>query len=269
MSTPSLDDQRDPFYVGYLPAPRKHRGAMMLVIVLVMVWVCFASLLFVLAQRSPGEAVWDISNERTWTGLLIEDPYPMLVTSHDTLLVVSMGKQGAHDQLASYFNSQVTISGYELQREGRRMIELSPGSIRPVLLEDQASIARPELEIIDESPHTFVGEIIDGKCYLGAMKPGDGYAHRSCAVLCLSGGLPPMFAPQHTRGTQVLPLILYDNAAHIPEDLHVFVACPVEFEARAARIGSVPVLVVETGSIRASEEIRARGRGLLIETAGG
>lgn len=269
MSTPNLDEQRDPFYVGYLPAPRKHRGAMMLVIILVMVWACFASLLFVLAQRSPGEAVWDISNERTWTGLLIEDPYPMLVTADDTLLVVSMGKLGAHNQLASFFSTQVTITGYELQREGRRMIELSPGSIRPVLIADQTPITRPELEIIDESAHTYIGEIIDGKCYLGAMKPGDGFAHRACAVLCLTGGLPPMFAPQHTRGAQALPLILYDNAAHIPEDLHAFVACPVEFEARAARIGSVPVLVVETGSIRATEEFRARGRGLLIETAGG
>jgi hypothetical protein len=39
---------------------------------------------------------------------------------------------------------------------------------------------------------TLAGEIVDSKCYLGAMKPGDGKGHKACAVLCISGGIPPM-----------------------------------------------------------------------------
>lgn len=255
MTPLSYEDRQDPFYVGYKPTPPRHRSTMIFVIILVMSWVCFASLLFVLAERDPGEAVWSISNEQTWTGLLIEHPYPMLVTPNKTLLVVSMGKRGAHDQLTGFFNTQVSISGYELQRDGRRMIELSPSSIRPILLAEQTLIPTPELEIIDNEPHTFVGEMIDGKCYLGAMKPGDGFAHRACAVLCLKGGLPPMFAPDRPVPDASLPLILYDGAAHIPEDLHAFVGCRVEFEARSAQIGTLPVIVVETGSIRATETL--------------
>ena len=36
------------------------------------------------------------------------------------------------------------------------------------------------------------GEIVDSKCYLGVMNPGEGTVHRDCAARCLSGGLPPM-----------------------------------------------------------------------------
>ncbi len=38
--------------------------------------------------------------------------------------------------------------------------------------------------------HTLVGEIVDTKCYLGAMKPGRGKPHRGCASLCIRGGIP-------------------------------------------------------------------------------
>jgi hypothetical protein len=38
----------------------------------------------------------------------------------------------------------------------------------------------------------LVGEICDGKCWTGAMRPGAGIAHRACAGLCLTGGLPPV-----------------------------------------------------------------------------
>jgi len=39
---------------------------------------------------------------------------------------------------------------------------------------------------------TFTGEIIDPKCYFGVMKPGEGKIHKSCAIRCISGGIPPI-----------------------------------------------------------------------------
>ena len=36
------------------------------------------------------------------------------------------------------------------------------------------------------------GEIIDPKCYFGAMNPGYGKVHLSCAVRCISGGIMPL-----------------------------------------------------------------------------
>jgi len=39
---------------------------------------------------------------------------------------------------------------------------------------------------------TFEGEILDPKCYFGVMKPGEGKIHKSCAIRCISGGIPPI-----------------------------------------------------------------------------
>ena len=257
----------DPFYVGYLPTPPRHRAVMIMAIILIAIWGLLTSLLLVLAQRSPGEAVWDISNEKTWSGLLTDDPYPILITQTDTLLVVNMGKTGAHEQLEPFFGTQITLSGYELQREGRRMIELSPDGIKP----SSAPIAvdLPMLEVLDDQPTLHTGEIIDGKCFLGAMKPGDGFAHRSCAILCLKGGLPPMFAPDGLKEGQEFPLVILDGKAILPEDLHRFVACRVELQAHRAQFGSIPLLLIVPESIRVLEHTHQRSRGLLIETAGG
>jgi hypothetical protein len=37
------------------------------------------------------------------------------------------------------------------------------------------------------------GEIVDTKCYLGVMTPGEDKVHRGCAVRCISRGVPPAF----------------------------------------------------------------------------
>ena len=46
---------------------------------------------------------------------------------------------------------------------------------------------RAEVEKISVS-----GEIVDPKC-LGVMKPGEGKTHRSGAIRCISGAIPPVF----------------------------------------------------------------------------
>jgi len=38
---------------------------------------------------------------------------------------------------------------------------------------------------------TLVGEIVDSKCFLGVMNPGQLTTHRACAIRCISGGVRP------------------------------------------------------------------------------
>ncbi|MDE0594963.1 MAG: hypothetical protein OSB65_06930 [Roseibacillus sp.] len=37
---------------------------------------------------------------------------------------------------------------------------------------------------------TLKGEIMNAKCYLGGMNPGNLKAHRACAIHCIQGGIP-------------------------------------------------------------------------------
>lgn len=257
-NTPPTTAQ-DPFYVGYLPAPEPHRRSVRLAIILVAVWFVFCAFILVLSARTPGTATWNTSNEMSWTGLLLEEPYPTLITDDDTLLVVSMGKSGAHDQLAGAFGKHITLRGYELQRQGRRMIELVSDSIEPA----SGTHTPATLNLLDEQPSEFVGEIIDGKCYLGAMKPGDGFAHRACAVLCLRGGLPPMFA-ESGQSQGRLPLLIIDGKAQIPSEQYHLVATRVRLMARRATLGQLPVLVVDSRSIEQADGFLGMPKSIIV-----
>ena len=36
---------------------------------------------------------------------------------------------------------------------------------------------------------TLTGEIVDSKCFLGVMNPGNLKPHKACAIRCISGGI--------------------------------------------------------------------------------
>ena len=81
------------------------------------------------------------------------------------------------------------VRGQALRRQGQRAISLvdDEGAIE-ALAEAAAMVATAPSD-----QATFVGEIIDPKCWLGAMRPGSGLVHRACASLCIRGGIPPCF----------------------------------------------------------------------------
>ncbi|MCB1158410.1 MAG: hypothetical protein H7A25_15285 [Leptospiraceae bacterium] len=46
----------------------------------------------------------------------------------------------------------------------------------------------------------FTGEIVDSKCALGAMSPGEGKSHRICAIQCIKNGIPPLLKVKNRTG---------------------------------------------------------------------
>jgi hypothetical protein len=199
-------DPRDDFYVGYLPLPMAQRRFLRVLIPsLLWTFVLFGGLLAV-AQRDPGAATWDTGRPVTRTGTLLARPYPMLLADSQTgndpepIFLVEIGKRGAQTRAAPFAERRVTIRGWPLQRDGRRILELTPDENA---IEDLAPAAdSPQYSAA--TPAQLEGEIVDYKCYLGAMKPGDGKTHRSCAELCISGGIPPVLVVQREGGRRYL-----------------------------------------------------------------
>ncbi len=60
----------------------------------------------------------------------------------------------------------------------------------------------------------ITGEIIDPKCYFGAMNPGHGTPHLSCAVRCISGGIMPM-VKYSISGKENYAILLGENGEPI------------------------------------------------------
>jgi hypothetical protein len=64
------------------------------------------------------------------------------------------------------------------------------------------------------------------------MKPGDGKTHKACAVLCIRGGIPPIFASPLTDGSLRYYVILDRDGRPLSgeslEAILPFVADPVQ-----------------------------------------
>jgi len=231
MADHKAPQQIDEFYVGYLQMPDGHRRFISSFVIAMLVWSIGICLIIVITMRDPGYAKWNTGSMQSWTGTLIEQPYPMLIPDSNepsALLVVSMGKRGAHERLSPHYGKHVTLRGYELNRDGRHLIELSPETNAIEAKQSPPRVFDEQLEHIEHA--LLTGEIVDGKCYLGAMKPGDGAGHQACATLCIRGGLPPMFVADTPEGDYLYYLLTIDGSTQLPERIFSMIGRQVKLE---------------------------------------
>ncbi|MEN0020427.1 MAG: hypothetical protein AAF747_06055 [Planctomycetota bacterium] len=197
------------FYVGYLPLPWRHSRALRIIIPAVLwVLVLASSLLSFLRADSSGSGVWDTVEVREWSGLLYAEPYPMLLTETADgpafVPIVSMLKLGGQAFINGREGKAVTVSGYEIRRDARTTITID-GADSIVVSDSEPPLAPVRQDL---GPITVTGEIVDYKCYLGAMKPGEGRTHRACAILCIRGGIPPVLVAPDGEGGRSYYLIV-------------------------------------------------------------
>lgn len=232
-------------YVNYLPTPPRHRR-LLRVIVPGMLWLgCVAMFLWARTQQDPGPAVWDDGAARWFEGTIVARPYPMLITERGAVLLVESGKVGSRD-VGAWAGRRCRVSGWLLARDGRRMIELEsgPGAVEAL---------GPAGELPAERDLGMVllrGEIVDAKCYLGAMKPGTGRPHKECATLCVTGGIPPVFVGRSADGSPVHALLSGPDGGPIDAALLPLVADLVDVRGRASDLGGLMVLRIGPGDVR-------------------
>jgi len=238
---------RGEFYVGYLPMPARHHRAVRVIVGAAFLLLMIAGVVMAASQRDPGEAVWDTASEREFTGLVLANPYPMLETDKGTYLVVESGKVGSQRRLGPFDRRRVTLRGYLLERDGRRMIELAP---REGAVESSGGGGASDTTLFAGPEATFTGEILDSKCYLGAMKPGDGKGHKACATLCIDGGIPPMLYTRHADGSPAYYVLAQHPGDPVGEYVRPYIGEPVR--VRGMPLDSdrgVSLLLIEAGSI--------------------
>jgi hypothetical protein len=150
--------------------------------------------------------------------------------------------------------SSVRVSGTILHREGRWMLELADGEkgMSRLTREEEQNLpplAWPSKAVLEE-PVTLKGEIIDPKCYLGAMKPGGGKTHKGCAMLCISGGVPPMLVTRDANKNETFYLLVaYDGG--VANDLVLpFVGDAVEVAGQLERHDDLLVLRIGKDGVR-------------------
>ena len=148
------------------------------------------------SQERFDSGVFEFGNPRALAGRIEADPYPVLAMTvpgasiHSRLILVGSGKSGAEGEVQSLEGKDTELDGTLIYRDDMTMAEIVPSSAT-----SSGADAEPTLggsTVVSLGFHTLQGEIIDLKCYLGVMKPGRGKPHRSCAVNCIRGGIPPV-----------------------------------------------------------------------------
>ncbi len=247
MPEPTANPESPEFYVGYLPVPRRLRHHLRVGVPVVLWVVCAIAILRAWTQDDPGPAVWDTAASRTFSGTVHALPYPMLVAEGRTLPMVEVGKHGGGARAASFDGRRVQVTGWLLSRDGIEMIELDPAQTA-IMSTDGVPITAP----IYARPQrvTLRGQIVDAKCYLGAMKPGDGKTHKACATLCIKGGIPPMLVTFDGTGRRRCLIMCAKDGGPLSPEAHRFIADPIEVTGDLVESHGISLLRVDPKDIR-------------------
>ncbi|MEW6273311.1 MAG: hypothetical protein AB1689_28875 [Thermodesulfobacteriota bacterium] len=248
----------DDFYVGYAPVTPVRVARRVRAAVAALALVALASPLVLLAgQASFAPAAFEFGVTRSYRGTLHARPVPHLLLErpgrplHGTasvsqVLLVAPGKHGAEPDAAAFDGRAVELDGTLIYRDGRTMLELVQGSIRP--LDNVEPLRAPPTR--DLGTQRLRGEIVDAKCHLGVMRPGEGKPHRGCAARCLAGGVPAALRAVADDGGASFLVLLGADGRTINHALLDRVAEPVEVTGRVERRGDLLFLYAEPDAVR-------------------
>jgi len=246
------------FYVGYLPkAPTALAHFVRKVVIALGLIAITAALVLVVGQMPFANSAFEYGKLRSFEGVVEARPFPTLLVArpgdvgqhekYSRYLLVAPGKHGADDLVASFDGKQVRLQGQLIYRDSRTMVEITPGSI--TVLNDPPADQEPahDLGLV-----SLTGEIVDSKCYLGVMNPGQGKVHRDCAARCLSGGIPPIFVT--ADGRQQFLLVGLDGLALGREALREFIAEPITIRGDLFQLGDSRLLKIDAQTLRHSPD---------------
>jgi hypothetical protein len=94
------------------------------------------------------------------------------------------------------------------------------------------------------------------------MNPGNGKVHRDCAVRCLSGGIPPVFATNDFNGSPAVLVPTGPNQGRLPRGAFLDrVAQPMRIHGKVMQIGNTLLLETESSAIASRSFRRAPEQG--------
>ncbi len=244
-----------PFFIGFLSIPAGLR-AFLAVCVVVLV-AGFAALGWAIgaAQDDPGDGSFRFDYGRqTVTGVVFTQPAPhaVIVQGNEripvghTLMFTAGGKFSVLGRAKPLDGKLATLSGVLLKRGDLDMMQVRGGKngLSP------AEGPPPEVAVEQLGRWRLAGEICDGKCLAGAMRPGRGLAHKACANLCLIGDIPPVFvSTQPVEGSEYL-LVGGPDGGPMPKEMLDLVAAYIEVEADIERRGDLLIMKIDPATVR-------------------
>lgn len=239
----------DEFYVNYAPAPVSYRRFLIRFIPLLVL----GSILFAIVfpglhnQFNSGR----IHGGTEIEGLLVGEPVPHLIVPRpgnvesqvpfSRYVLSGLGKSAPRANVLEQVGQWVKLSGVMISRNQLSLIAVR--SAEPI--EPPANVTINPNEGTTLGEFSLTGEILDGKCYPGTMKPGQGKTHRACAIRCISGGVPAVFRVQNNRKDVMYFLLADEQGQAVNDRILDFVADPIRITGTVMQYDDMFVLQAE------------------------
>jgi len=186
--------------------------------------------------------------EQKLTGTLIAKPYPMIWLDQESdsqiwsrmIILNGNGKTGVGERAAKFDGSRIVANGVLLERGDLQMLQIN----RQFEAIPSQNAEFPER--VNLGRWRLSGEICDGRCYVGAMRPGEGVAHKACANLCIEGGQPPVFVANSPVEGSSYMLLGTEDYGPLPIEVLKYSGVLVELEGRLEQVGDVVLLLLES-----------------------
>lgn len=249
-----MADSDEDFFIGYRASMPKALGsALRKRVVLIGMGVVALAAILPLLQKHFYPVVFEFGTVREFVGVLHENPVPTLavirpgqstgVSTVSHYLLVGPGKFGATALIEGFHGRRVQLSGSLIHFEGQTMIEVVPDSVSVLEETEQGpsvllSLGRQKLQ----------GEIVDSKCYLGVMNPGNFKTHKACAIRCIAGGVPPLLVTRHTDGSASHYILLDEKGGSVNDRVLEMIAEPLEIKGEVFQQGNQRILKADPAS---------------------
>ena len=215
------------------------------VIALAMLVVATAAVLVLLQGSVADDARFEFGTTGEYTGVLVGDPVPLLVTTEQTYFLVNPFKYEFDPEVQQRLDGRsVRLTATLIERGERAMLE-----VVEVTVVEVSSVAAELPERVPLGASQIAGEIVDSKCYLGVMNPGHLKPHRACAINCLRGGIPPVLLSRDDSGATMQTVLVSGDDQLLRDWVLGFVAEPVEVRGQLEQLGDLRLLTVVPGSI--------------------
>ena len=251
--------KNDDFYVPYIDGSlgSKTKQVIKRFAISSIALIVVSALLFSFSQKPFKNSTFELLSETKITGTFHENPYPMLrvevaKNTYKNILLLGFGKSSANPFLERIQNEVKDLNGKTLSIEGnliyyngKTLIQIT--NDEKVILEEGTK--QKPISKVAISKMTLRGEIIDPKCFFGVMKPGKGKIHRSCAVRCISGGIPPVLATTDNNNISQYYLITDLKGNPINQDILPFIGKPSEITGTVEKMEDWFLLKIKVSDI--------------------
>jgi len=230
------------FFIGWADrVPAGQRGFLATVAAGFLAAMLLLSLGLARTMDDPGAGGGDwAAGVQTLRGTVTTKPYALLTlppdAAHPAGHAVMLSVVGKYPVVlpADWEGQSVAATGWMVRRGALDMVQMTDDPVRA----NQAPTP-PAIEKLGR--WRITGEICDGQCYAGLMRPGTGLAHRACANFCFMGGVPPVFVSTAPVAGSSFLLMANPRGGPLGPELRDLVGLRVRLDGEVERHGDMLV----------------------------